>query len=40
MDIFIITLWTILILILGMGLGSFITFYLLFKKRIKDENNK
>ena len=40
MDIFLITLWTILILILGMGAGSFITFYLLFKKQMKDENNK
>ena len=34
------TLLAVLMLILGMGLGSFITFYLLFKKRMRDENNK
>ena len=40
MDIFMITIWTILMLILGMAIGCFITFYLLFKKQMKDENNK
>lgn len=40
MDIFMITLWTILILILGMGIGSFITFYILFKKGMNNDNNK
>ena len=31
------TIWTVLTLIVGMVLGSFITFYMQFKKRINDK---
>tara|TARA_R110000744_G_scaffold97970_1_gene189258 strand:- start:48 stop:170 length:123 start_codon:yes stop_codon:yes gene_type:complete len=40
MDIFLMTIFALLALLAGIILGSFITFYLLFKKRMRDENNQ
>jgi len=37
MDIFMYTIFAILLLLVGMIMGSFITFYVLYRKRMRDE---